>query len=62
MIKGLLDTTEISFFIIRSASMRDLSSNVANYNKDIILRLKSLINMVTLFLAKTKDAYNTLEF
>jgi hypothetical protein len=50
------------FFIIRSASMRDLSSNVANYNKDIIMRLKSLINVVTLVIAKIKNAYNTLEF
>jgi hypothetical protein len=52
MIKGLLVTTGISFFIIRSASMRDLSSNVANYNKEIIMRLKSLINVVTLVIAK----------
>jgi hypothetical protein len=33
MIEGLSVTTDISFFIICSASMRDLSSNLANYKR-----------------------------
>ena len=49
MIEGLSVTTDISFFIICSASMRDLSSNLANYKRHNHREAKkSYINVLTL--------------
>jgi hypothetical protein len=45
MIEGLPVTTDISFFIICSASMRDLSSNLTNYKRHHPEAKKSYIKM-----------------